>query len=122
MTLPHIPFEACHDRARRARELMGKYGIDVLLITPSKNLWYLAGFSLPRSERFIALLFRMESEPVAIGPVYERERLLTSPLKMQLKLSGLAVTAVNALASAFIRQRTWGLVAMAVWWRLITRN
>lgn len=86
MDLPHIPFEACHQRAARARKLMDKYGIDVLLITPSKNLFYLAGFSLPRSERFISLLFRMESEPVAIGPVFERERLLSSPLKMQLKL------------------------------------
>jgi len=86
MDLPHIPFEACHRRAARARELMDKHGIDVLLITPSKNLRYLAGFSLPRSERFVALLFRMESEPVAIGPVFERERLLSSPLKMQLKL------------------------------------
>jgi Xaa-Pro dipeptidase len=84
MSLPHIPFEEYTRRARRARELMDRRGIDVLLATPSKNLYYLTGCTVRRSDRLVALLFYREAGPSIVFPEYEREHVFSSPLRMKL--------------------------------------
>lgn len=84
MGQPQIPFEAFRERSERARELMGYFGLDALLATPSVNLRYLMGCPIRPSERFLALLFRRESSPVVIAPLLERDRVLASPLKAEL--------------------------------------
>jgi Xaa-Pro dipeptidase len=86
MELPRIPFEAYRERAKRARALMDRHGIDVLFAAPSKNFRYLTGCEIPRSERFVALLFRRESDPAIIAPFFERDRILSCPLKMRPEL------------------------------------
>ena len=86
MELPYIPFEAYRERANRARALMDRHGIDVLLASPSKNFRYLTGCEIPRSERLVALLFRREAIPTVVAPVFERERILACPLKMRMEL------------------------------------
>lgn len=84
MGQPQIPFEAFHERAERARELMAYLGFDGLLATPSVNLRYLMGCPIHPSERFLAYLFRRESTPVVIAPLLERDRILASPMKFEL--------------------------------------
>jgi Xaa-Pro dipeptidase len=81
---PQIPFEAFRERADRARELMGFFDLDGLLATPSVNLRYLMGCPVRPSERFLALLFRRESPPVVIAPLLEKDRILASPMKVEL--------------------------------------
>ncbi len=84
MGQPQIPFEAFHERAERAREMMEFLRLDGLLATPSVNLRYLMGCPIRPSERFLALLFRRESTPVVIAPLLERDRILASPMKFEL--------------------------------------
>jgi Xaa-Pro dipeptidase len=81
---PQIPFEAFRERAERTRELMGYLNLDGLLATPSVNLRYLMGCPITPSERFLALLFRKESPPVVVAPLLERDRILASPMKIEL--------------------------------------
>ena len=86
MELPHIAFEAYRERAKRARALMERHGIDVLLASPSKNFRYLTGCDIPRSERLVALLFRREAGPTIVAPHFARDHILTCPLKMKIEL------------------------------------
>jgi len=59
------------ERLARARRKLSETGGDVLFVTPSTNLFYIAGISFHRSERLTAVLLPREGEPVLITPAFE---------------------------------------------------
>ncbi len=71
-----------HDYARRlarARERAGAAGLDGLILSPSPDLIYLAGYDAPLLERLTALILRATADPVLIVPELERPRAASSP-------------------------------------------
>jgi Xaa-Pro dipeptidase len=62
---------ALEERLSRARRKLSETGADVLFVTPSTNLFYLAGISFHRSERLTAVLLPKDGEPVLITPAFE---------------------------------------------------
>lgn len=71
-----------HDYADRlARAAKGTYeaNLDGLIITPSPDLLYLAGYDAPLLERLTALIVRPDEPPLLIVPELERPRAATSP-------------------------------------------
>ncbi|MBD3161570.1 MAG: M24 family metallopeptidase [Candidatus Eisenbacteria bacterium] len=84
MTLPHIPFHAYRRRAERMRAYMAELGFDVLLATPSVNFRYLTGCEIPPSERLRALLFHREAIPTLVVPEFEREQILSIPIRTRM--------------------------------------
>jgi Xaa-Pro dipeptidase len=63
--------QALNERLARARRKLSESGADVLFVTPSTNLFYIAGLSFHRSERLTALLLPLDGEPVLITPAFE---------------------------------------------------
>ncbi|MGH9443834.1 MAG: M24 family metallopeptidase [Thermoanaerobaculia bacterium] len=59
------------ERLRTARSRLAQGGADVLLVTPSTNLFYLSGISFHRSERLTAVLIPKDGEPVLVVPAFE---------------------------------------------------
>src|SRR5512142_2422427 len=68
---PMIDRNALNDPLSRARRKLAESGADVLFVTPSTNLFYLAGLSFHRSERLTAVLLPRDGEPVLITPAFE---------------------------------------------------
>ena len=66
-----IDRNALHDRLARARRQLAETGADALFVTPSTNLFYLAGISFHRSERLTAVLLPREGDPVLVVPAFE---------------------------------------------------
>lgn len=66
-----IERSALDDRLARARRKLDESGADVLFVTPSTNLFYLAGISFHRSERLTAVLLPRGGDPVVITPAFE---------------------------------------------------
>ena len=62
---------ALGERMNLARRKLSESGADVLFVTPSTNLFYLAGISFHRSERLTAVLLPKDGEPVVIVPAFE---------------------------------------------------
>ena len=58
-------------RLKLARQKLAESGADALFVTPSTNLFYLAGISFHRSERLTAVLLPKDGEPVLIVPAFE---------------------------------------------------
>jgi Xaa-Pro dipeptidase len=77
-----IDQNAIRSRLDLARQRLAQSGADCLYVTPSTNLFYLAGVSFQRSERLTAVLVPKEGEPILIVPAFEeaRARAMT-PLK-----------------------------------------
>ena len=61
--------------AMRAR--LSAVPADVLVATPSSNLFYLTGIAFDRSERLTALLLPRDGDPVVVCPAFEADRLRT---------------------------------------------
>ena len=59
------------ERLRRAADEAGTRGLDVLLITPSKDYAYLLGYSAPAMERLTCLVVPAEGEPALVVPRLE---------------------------------------------------
>ena len=71
-----------HDHAGRlskARERVNESGLDGLLLSPSPDLIYLAGYDAPLLERLTVLVVRQAGDPVLIVPDLERPRAASSP-------------------------------------------
>ncbi len=61
-------------RLERAREALAREGAAGMLLTPGANLRYASGLALEGSERLVALLVPVATEPLLVAPVFERER------------------------------------------------
>jgi Xaa-Pro aminopeptidase len=64
-----------HDHAgrmRRAAEATGEAGLAALLVTPSADLVYLAGYAPPLLPRLTCLVIRPDRAPVLVVPALER--------------------------------------------------
>jgi Xaa-Pro aminopeptidase len=59
------------ERLRRAAGLAGDSGVDVMLITPSKDYAYLLGYSAPAMERLTCLVVPVDGDPTLILPRLE---------------------------------------------------
>src|SRR5205085_6914095 len=68
------------DRLRRAAEGAGAAGLAGLLVTPSADLIYLAGYDPPPLERLTCLVLRPGRDPVLLVPELERPRAQASPV------------------------------------------
>jgi Xaa-Pro aminopeptidase len=68
-------------RLARARAACEGSGIAGLVISPSSDLRYLAGYAAPAMERLTALVVRPGAEPVLIVPELEGPRAAASPAK-----------------------------------------
>ncbi|HEX2266938.1 MAG TPA: Xaa-Pro peptidase family protein [Actinomycetota bacterium] len=67
-------------RLARAREWASAAGLDGLILSPSPDLIYLAGYDAPLLERLTALVLRATADPVLIVPELERPRAAYSPI------------------------------------------
>jgi Xaa-Pro aminopeptidase len=59
------------ERLRRAAGLARERGVDVMLITPSKDYAYLLGYSAPAMERLTCLVVPADGEPALVLPRLE---------------------------------------------------
>ena len=75
------------DRIRRAAKEAEADELDALLIAPSADLIYLAGYDPPPLERLTCLVVRPGADPVLLVPELERPRALTSPVGEQVEIA-----------------------------------
>jgi Xaa-Pro aminopeptidase len=68
-----------HDRLARAAKEAAAADLDALVITPSPDLFYLAGYDAPLLERLTALIARADGSHLLIVPELERPRAAASP-------------------------------------------
>src|SRR5437764_9585225 len=68
------------DRIERAAKQAEADGFDALLVTPSADLVYLAGYDPPPLERLTCLVVRPGSDAVLLVPELERPRAADSPV------------------------------------------
>jgi Xaa-Pro aminopeptidase len=66
-------------RLSRAQERAGAAGLDGLILSPSPDLIYLAGYDAPLLERLTVLVLHASADPVLIVPELERPRAASSP-------------------------------------------
>src|SRR5438093_12979002 len=76
------------DRIRRALAETERVGLAALLVTPSADLAYLAGYEPPAFERLTCLVLRPGSDPVLLVPELERPRAAASPAGERAELVG----------------------------------
>jgi Xaa-Pro aminopeptidase len=76
------------DRIRRASEGAGDRGLQAVLVAPSADLAYLAGYAPPPLERFTCLVLRPGGDPVLLVPELERPRALASPVGKDVDVVG----------------------------------
>jgi len=62
-------------RQDRARELMGDYRIDAILMAGGTSLRYFTGIGWGNSERFSGFILPRHGDPFCIAPAFEEERL-----------------------------------------------
>ena len=74
------------DRIRRAAKQAEADGFDALLVTPSADLLYLAGYDPPPLERLTCLVVRPGADPVLLVPELEKPRALASPIGEELDI------------------------------------
>lgn len=66
------------ERARRhdrARELMGEFGLDAILMTTGASLYYFTGAHWGQSERLFAYVLPRAAAPFIVCPAFERDHL-----------------------------------------------
>jgi Xaa-Pro dipeptidase len=68
---PPLPTSSFKERQERLRAAAKTRGLDVLFLTPSTNLAYLANLSIGRSERLTALLLFADGPAVLVTPNFE---------------------------------------------------
>ncbi len=66
-------------RLARAQDQLGQADLNGLLIGPSADLLYLAGYDAPLLERLTALILRRDGDPVLLVPELEEPRAAASP-------------------------------------------
>src|SRR5437588_12973050 len=75
------------DRIERAAKEAEAADLAALLVTPSADLIYLAGYDPPPLERLTCLVVRPGADPVLLVPELERPRALTSPVGEQVEIA-----------------------------------
>jgi len=70
-----ITVDERNDRLDLARELMGQYSIDAILITTGASLRYFTSAQWGQSERFFAYVLPQKAAPFVICPYLERDHL-----------------------------------------------
>src|SRR2546429_8990780 len=75
------------DRIDRAAKQTESDGFDALLVTPSADLLYLAGYDPPPLERLTCLVVRPGSDPVLLVPTLERPRAMESPVGERIEIA-----------------------------------
>src|SRR5215470_11645499 len=68
---PPLPPDAFRERQERLRADAKARGLDVVVVTPSTNLGYLANLAIGRSERLTALLLFSDGPSVLVTPSFE---------------------------------------------------
>ncbi len=63
------------DRHDRARELMGEFGLDAILLTTGASLFYFTGAHWNQSERLFAYVLPRAAAPFIMCPALERDHL-----------------------------------------------
>jgi Xaa-Pro dipeptidase len=71
------------ERIQKVRKAMAKNGIDVFLISPSSNLFYLTGYGIGPDERLFLLALPENGEPFILANLLYREQTLSLPVKDQ---------------------------------------
>ncbi|MCL2243786.1 MAG: Xaa-Pro peptidase family protein [Treponema sp.] len=71
-------------RMDKIREAMEKNGIDVFLVSPSSNLFYLTGYSIGPDERLFLLVLPQEGEPFIIANALYKEQVKPLPVERQI--------------------------------------
>ena len=62
------------ERIKKIREVMDRNGIDVFLVSPSSNLFYLTGCDIGQDERLFLLVLPKEGEPFIIANALYKEQ------------------------------------------------
>ncbi|MDR2542144.1 MAG: Xaa-Pro peptidase family protein [Treponema sp.] len=68
------------ERTQKIRTAMTALGIDLLLISPSSNLFYLTGYALNPDERLFLLVLPKEGEPFIIANILYKEQVKPLPV------------------------------------------
>jgi Xaa-Pro dipeptidase len=63
------------------REEMGKRGVDLFLVSPSSNLFYLSGYAVHGDERLLLLVLPREGEPFVLANLLYKDQVETLPVK-----------------------------------------
>ena len=69
-----IGSEEFEKRQTRARNLMSKNNLDIILLTSGTSMKYFTGVSWSRSERTFAWLLPVDGEPIWVCPAFEKDR------------------------------------------------
>ena len=70
-------------RMKKVRKLMAREGIDIFLISPSSNLFYLTGYGIGPDERLFLLVLPREGEAFILANLLYREQVKHLPVKDQ---------------------------------------
>ena len=71
-------------RMKQVKEEMSNAGVDVFLVSPSSNLFYLTGYELGGDERLFLLVLPQGGEPFLMANQLYKEQTLPLPVKDQL--------------------------------------
>ena len=69
------------NRMQKIREAMAKARIDVFLVSPSSNLFYLTGYGSKGDERLFLLVLPLEGEPFILANLLYKEEVKSLPIK-----------------------------------------
>jgi len=69
------------NRMTKVKAEMAKAGIDVFLLGPSSNLFYLGGYAAKGDERLFLLVLPLDGEPFILANLLYREQVKTLPVK-----------------------------------------
>jgi Xaa-Pro aminopeptidase len=75
------------DRIERAQKEAESGGLAALLVTPSADLVYLAGYEPPPLERLTCLVVRPGGDPILLVPELERQRATDSPMGERIEIA-----------------------------------
>jgi len=78
-----ISMDEYRDRIRRVREEMARRGLEALLLTSDKGIFYLSGFTHMTTERPAILVVPQDGDLIFLGPLLEADH-----LKHQTKIVG----------------------------------
>jgi len=68
-------------RMDKVREGMAKEGIDIFLISPSSNMFYLSGYGVKPDKRLLLLVLPLKGDPFLIANLLYKEQVKSLPVK-----------------------------------------